>query len=76
MSSPTHIIYRQSVEIRRLQKQVDDLLARLKKARTAIASLDKDALGIACTAEGYFVSVRDELLRLIDKDIAKAEGEK
>ena len=63
----------------RLIAAAPDLLARLKEARDAIASLEPEALGEVFTQEPDGTQggwpIRDELLANIDNDISKAKGE-
>ena len=54
---------------------VTELLARLKQARDAIASLPGDALGVEVAGDGRsHWHIKDELMGYIDAAIAQAEG--
>ena len=57
------------------QERIAILLEALKAAHGAIITLEVDALGWSYTDDQIRYSLRDELLRNIDKAIRKAEGE-
>jgi len=59
--------------IRRLRKIIAALLAGLRLARTAIASLPRDALDIGGDGMTHW-SIRDELLAKLDAAIGKGEA--